>query len=109
MLSTLAMPLKRGLAVNVPPAATSLQAIRAQVHVTVTQEGQMVLTKPSMIPQERGQRVTAAVAPAPQTPGVRHADGYGWLRTVVEMLDARRRAGVSGLAMAVQSGKKPSG
>lgn len=109
MISTLSMTINRGLPVNLPTAATSQKEMREHVLLTVRPDGTMFLNKQPVTLQDMGQRVKAAVASDPQTTVVVNADGQVLHSTVVDILDELRLAGVSGLAIAVKSGKKPSG
>jgi biopolymer transport protein ExbD len=109
MVSTLSMTISRGLPVNLPTAATSQKDIRDNVSLTVTQDGKMFLNKEPVTLQNMGARVKAALASDPQLAIVINADGHVLHSTVVDILDELRQAGVSGLAIAVKSGKKPAG
>jgi biopolymer transport protein ExbD len=109
MVSTLSMTINRGLPVNLPTAATSQKDIRDNVSLTVTQDGKMFLNKEPVTLQNMGARVKAALASDPQLAIVINADGHVLHSTVVDILDELRQAGVSGLAIAVKSGKKPAG
>ena len=109
MVSTLSMTINRGLPVHLPTAATSQKDMRENVNVTVTQDGRMFLNRQPITLQDMGQRVKAALASDPQLTVVVNADGQVLHSTVVDILDELRLAGVSGLAIAVKSGKKPSG
>jgi len=109
MISTLSMTINRGLPVNLPTAATAQKEIRENVHLTVMPDGTMFLNKQPVTLQDMGQRVKAALASDPQTTVVVNADGQVLHSTVVDILDELRLAGVSGLAIAVKSGKKPAG
>lgn len=109
MISTLSMTINRGLPVNLPTAATAQQEMREHVLLTVMPDGTMFLNKQPVTLQNMGQRVKAALASDPQTTVVVNADGQVLHSTVVDILDELRLAGVSGLAIAVKAGKKPSG
>ncbi|HEY5870889.1 MAG TPA: biopolymer transporter ExbD [Candidatus Tectomicrobia bacterium] len=109
MVSTLSMTINRGLPVNLPTAATSQKDIRDNVSLTVTQDGKMFLNKEPVTLQDMGTRVRAALVSDPQLAVVINADGHVLHSTVVDILDELRQAGVSGLAIAVKSGKKPAG
>ena len=109
MVSTLSMTINRGLPVNLPTAATSQKGLRDNVSLTVQQDGKMFLNKEPITLQDMGQRVKAALASDPQRAVVINADGQVLHSTVVDILDELRQAGVSGLAIAVKSGKKPAG
>ena len=109
MISTLSMTINRGLPVNLPTAATAQKEVRENVNVTVTQDGKMFLNKQPITLRDMGQRVKAALASDPQLTVVVNADGQVLHSTVVDILDELRLAGVSGLAIAVKSGKKPAG
>ena len=109
MVSTLSMTINRGLPVNLPTAATSQKDLRDNVSLTVTQDGKMFLNKEPVTLQDMGSRVRAALVSDPQLAVVINADGHVLHSTVVDILDELRQAGVSGLAIAVKSGKKPAG
>ena len=109
MVSTLSMTLNRGLPVNLPTAATAQKERRDNVSLTVLQDGKMFLNKEPITLQNMGQRVKAALASNPQLAVVINADGQVLHSTVVDILDELRQAGVSGLAIAVKSGKKAAG
>jgi len=109
MISTLSMTINRGLPVNLPAAATSQKETRDNVNLTVLQDGQMFLNKQPITLQDLRQRVQTAMASDPELTVVINADGQVLHSTVVEVLDELRLAGVSGLAIAVKPGKKPSG
>ena len=109
MVSTLSMTINRGLPVNLPTAATSQKDMRDNVSLTVMQDGKMFLNKEPVTLQNMGPRVKAALAADPRLAVVINADGQVLHSTVVDILDELRQAGVSGLAIAVKSGKKPAG
>ena len=109
MISTLSMTMNRGLPVNLPTAATSQKEMRENVNLTVMPDGKMFLNKQPITLQDMSQRVKAVLASDPQLTVVINADGQVLHSTVVDILDELRLAGVSGLAIAVKSGKKPSG
>jgi biopolymer transport protein ExbD len=109
MISTLSMTINRGLPVNLPTAATAQKEMRENVNLTVLQDGKMFLDKQPITLRDMGQRVKAALASDPQRTVVINADGQVLHSTVVDILDELRLAGVSGLAIAVKSGKKPAG
>ena len=109
MVSTLSMTINRGLPVNLPTATTAQKERRDNVSLMVMQDGKMFLNKEPITLQNMGQRVKAVLASDPQLAVVINADGQVLHSTVVEILDELRQAGVSGLAIAVKSGKKPAG
>jgi biopolymer transport protein ExbD len=109
MVSTLSMTINRGLPVNLPTAATSQKDARDNVSLTVMQDGKMFLNKEPVTLENMGTRVKAALASDPQLAVVINADGHVLHSTVVDILDELRQAGVSGLAIAVKTGKKPAG
>jgi biopolymer transport protein ExbD len=109
MVSTLSMTINRGLPVNLPTAATSQKDVRENVSLTVMQDGKMFLNKEPVTLQDMGPRVKAALASDPRLAVVINADGQVLHSTVVDILDELRQAGISGLAIAVKSGKKPAG
>ena len=109
MVSTLSMTLNRGLPVNLPTAATSQKDMRENVSLTVMQDGKIFVNKEPVTLRDMGPRVKAALAADPRLAVVINADGQVLHSTVVDILDELRQAGVSGLAIAVKSGKKPAG
>ena len=109
MISTLSMTINRGLPVNLPTAATSQKDVHDNVSLTVMQDGKIFLNKEPVTLQDMGPRVKAALAADPRLAVVINADGQVLHSTVVDILDELRQAGVSGLAIAVKSGKKPAG
>ena len=109
MISTLSMTINRGLPVNLPTAATSQKDMRDNVSLTVMQDGKIFLNKEPVTLQDMGPRVKAALAADPRLAVVINADGQVLHSTVVDILDELRQAGVSGLAIAVKSGRKPAG
>jgi len=109
MVSTLSMTINRGLPVNLPTAATSQKDVRENVSLTVMQDGKMFLNKEPVTLQDMGPRVKAALTSDPRLAVVINADGQVLHSTVVDILDELRQAGISGLAIAVKSGKKPAG
>ena len=109
MVSTLSMTINRGLPVNLPTAATSQKDMRDNVSLTVQQDGKIFLNKEPVTLHDMGPRVKAALAADPRLAVVINADGQVLHSTVVDILDELRQAGVSGLAIAVKSGKKPAG
>jgi len=92
-----------------PTAATAQKEMRENVNLTVTQDGKMFFNKQPITLQDMGQRIKAALAADPQLTVVINADGQVLHSRVVDVLDELRLAGVSGLAIAVKPGKRPSG
>jgi biopolymer transport protein ExbD len=109
MVSTLSMTLNRGLPVNLPTAGTAQKDMRENVSLTVMQDGKIFVNKEPVTLQDMGPRVKAALAADPRLAVVINADGQVLHSTVVDILDELRQAGVSSLAIAVKSGKKPAG
>jgi biopolymer transport protein ExbD len=105
MVSTLSMTINRGLPVDLPTAASAPSQVQDNVTLTLTQDGGLFLDKEPVAPQDIEQRVRAALAASPQLTVLINADGQVQHRTVVEMLDTLRRAGVSALAIAVKPDK----
>ena len=103
------MTINRGLPVNLPTAATSQKDVRENVSLTVMQDGKIFLNKEPVTLHDMGPRVKAALAVDPRLAVVINADGQVLHSTVVDILDELRQAGVSSLAIAVKSGKKPAG
>jgi biopolymer transport protein ExbD len=105
MVSTLSMTINRGLPVDLPTAASAPSQVQDNVTLTLTQDGGLFLDKEPIAPQDIEQHVKAALAASPQLTVLINADGQVHHRTVVELLDTLRRAGVSALAIAVKPDK----
>src|SRR5262249_61298640 len=106
---TMRMDITRGLPVDMATAASSQMDVHDNVSLTVMQHGTIFLNKEPVSLQNMGPRVKAALAADPRLAVVINADGHVLHSTVVDILDELRQAGVSGLAIAVKSGKKPAG
>ena len=107
MVSTLSMTVNRGLPVDLPTAGTAQPNVRANVNLTLTQDGGLFLDKEPISRQEIGQRVKAILSTAPQTMVLINADGQVRHGAVVDVIDEIRAAGVSALAIAVKPDKRP--
>lgn len=110
MSSARALTINGGVLVHLSTAVPLPKATREQHrHLTVGQDEMMVLTEQPMTVQALGPRVHAVMAADPQHTVVRHTAGPVRHRTVVDILDALRLAGRSGLTVAVKAGKKRVG
>jgi biopolymer transport protein ExbD len=107
MVSTLSMTINHGLPVNLPKAASSQQDLRETFNVTVMQDGTLFLNKePTTLP-ELGQLVKAGLEQDPELVVIINADDQALHGVIVAVMDEVRLAGVSRLAIAVQSERGP--
>ena len=107
MVSTLSMTINHGLPVNLPKAASSQQDLRETFNVTVMQDGTLFLNKePTTLP-ELGQQVKAGLEQDPELVVIINADDQALHGAIVAVMDEVRLAGVSRLAIAVQSERGP--
>ena len=107
MVSTLSMTINHGLHVNLPKAASSQQDLRETFNVTVMQDGTLFLNKePTTLP-ELGQQVKAGLEQDPELVVIINADDQALHGAIVAVMDEVRLAGVSRLAIAVQSERGP--
>ena len=103
MVSTLSMTINHGLPVNLPKAASSQQDLRETFNVTVMQDGTLFLNKePTTLP-ELGQQVKAGLEQDPELVVIINADDQALHGAIVAVMDEVRLAGVSRLAIAVQT------
>jgi biopolymer transport protein ExbD len=107
MVSTLSMTINRGLPVNLPKAASSQQDLRESFNITVAQNGTLFLNKePTTLP-ELGLQVKSALEKDPELVVIINADDQALHGAIVSVMDEVRVAGVSRLAIAVRSERRP--
>jgi biopolymer transport protein ExbD len=106
MVSTLAMTINRGLAVNLPKAASSQKDLRESFNVTVMQEGTLFLNKEPTTPEQLGLQVRTSVEKEPELVVIINADDQALHGTIVPVMDEVRLAGVSRLAIAVRPDRR---
>ena len=107
MVSTLSMTINHGLPVNLPKAASSQQDLRETFNVTVMQDGTLFLNKEPTTLTELGQQVKTGLEKDPELVVIINADDQALHGAIVSVMDEVRLAGVSRLAIAVQSERRP--
>ncbi|HEX2279248.1 MAG TPA: biopolymer transporter ExbD [Candidatus Tectomicrobia bacterium] len=103
MVSTLSMTINHGLPVNLPKAASSQQDLRETFNVTVMQDGTLFLNKEPTTLKELGQQVKTGLEKDPELVVIINADDQALHGAIVSVMDEVRLAGVSRLAIAVQT------
>jgi biopolymer transport protein ExbD len=103
MVSTLSMTINHGLPVNLPKAASSQQDLRETFNVTVMQDGTVFLNKEPTTLTELGQQVKTGLEKDPELVVIINADDQALHGAIVSVMDEVRLAGVSRLAIAVQT------
>jgi biopolymer transport protein ExbD len=106
MVSTLSMTINHGLPVNLPKAASSQQDLRETFNVTVMQDGTLFLNKEPTTLTELGQHVKTGLEKDPELVVIINADDQALHGAIVSVMDEVRLAGVSRLAIAVQSERR---
>jgi biopolymer transport protein ExbD len=106
MVSTLSMTINHGLPVNLPKAASSQQDLRETFNVTVMQDGTLFLNKEPTTLTELGQQVKTGLEKDPELVVIINADDQALHGAIVSVMDEVRLAGVSRLAIAVQSERR---
>jgi biopolymer transport protein ExbD len=101
MMASLSMTVYTGMPVNLPQAATGVQAASESASVTVDRQGRTFLDREAVAVATLGTRVRALVDARPSLTVIVNADGEAAHRYVVDVLDALRGAGVSRIAVAV--------
>ena len=106
MVSTLSMTINHGLPVNLPKAASSQQDLRETFNVTVMQDGTLFLNKEPTTLTELGQQVKTGLGKDPELVVIINADDQALHGAIVSVMDEVRLAGVSRLAIAVQTERR---
>jgi biopolymer transport protein ExbD len=106
MVSTLSMTINHGLPVNLPKAASSQQDLRETFNVTVMQDGTLFLNKEPTTLAELGQHVKTGLGKDPELVVIINADDQALHGAIVSVMDEVRLAGVSRLAIAVQTERR---
>jgi biopolymer transport protein ExbD len=107
MVSTLSMTINRGLPVNLPKAASSQKDLRETFNVTVMQDGALFLNKEATTLEALGQQVKSGLEQDPEIMVIISADDQALHGAIVTVMDEVRLAGVSRLAIAVKSERRP--
>src|SRR5688572_18395584 len=107
MVSTLSMTINRGLPVNLPKAASSQKDLRETFNVTVMQDGALFLNKEATTLEALGQQVKSGLEQDHELMVIISADDQALHGAIVTVMDEVRLAGVSRLAIAVKSERRP--
>jgi len=107
MVSTLSTTINHGLPVNLPKAASSQKDLRETFNVTVMQDGAIFLNKEATTLEALGQQVKIGLEQDPELMVIISADDQALHGAIVTVMDEVRLAGVSRLAIAVKSERRP--
>ena len=107
MVSTLSTTINHGLPVNLPKAASSQKDLRETFNVTVMQDGAIFLNKEATTLEALGQQVKIGLEQDPELMVIISADDQSLHGAIVTVMDEVRLAGVSRLAIAVKSERRP--
>lgn len=105
MISTLSMAHYRGLAVNLPKAASGKQPPTDSVSITLSKEGRVFFNKQEVESELLSNLLRENLAKNPDLLVILNADHGALHGQVVEVMDKVRQAGVAKLSIAV----KPKG
>jgi biopolymer transport protein ExbD len=101
MVATLSMTVQQGLSVNLPHAVTARNEVRQTVTLTLTKDGGLYFNKePVSSPEEAASRVARWKETSTEAAVVINADRSVEHGSVVALMDAIRRAGVTRMAIA---------
>jgi biopolymer transport protein ExbD len=100
MMASLSMAVHHGMPVNLPQAATGVNAVTDAVSVSVDRDGRTFLEREPVPLAGLGERVRSLEQPGRAV--IINADAEVTHRHVVDVLDALRTAGVSRIAIAVK-------
>jgi biopolymer transport protein ExbD len=101
MVATLSMTVQQGLSVNLPHAVTARNEVRQTVTLTLTKDGGLYFNKePVSSPEEAASRVARWKKTSTEAAVVINADRSVEHGSVVALMDAIRRAGVTRMAIA---------
>jgi biopolymer transport protein ExbD len=101
MVATLSMTVQQGLSVNLPHAVTARDEVRRTVTLTLTKDGGLYFNKePVSSLEEAASRVARWKETSTEAAVVINADRSVEHGSVVALMDAIRRAGVTRMAIA---------
>ena len=101
MVATLSMTVQQGLSVNLPHAITARDEVRQIVTLTLTKEGKLYFNKePVSSPEEAASRLASWKETSTEAAVVINADRSVEHGSVVTLMDAIRRTGVTRMAIA---------
>jgi biopolymer transport protein ExbD len=108
MVATLSMTVQQGLSVNLPHAVTARDELRQMVTLTLTKEGKLFFNKePVSSPAEAASRLARWKETGTEATVVINADRSAEHGSVVALMDAIRRAGVTKMAIAANPSDIP--
>ncbi len=101
MVATLSMAVQQGLSVNLPHAVTARDEVRQTVTLTLTKEGKLYFNKePVSSPEEAASRLALWKETVKEVTVIINADRSVEHGSVVALMDAIRRTGVTRMAIA---------
>ena len=108
MVATLSMTVQQGLSVNLPHAVTARDEVRQTVTVTLTKEGRLYFNKePVSSPEETASRLARWKENVMETTVIINADRSVEHGSVVALMDAIRKTGVTKMAIAANPNDVP--
>lgn len=108
MVATLSMTVQQGLSVNLPHAVTARDAVRQTATLTLTKAGGIYFNKePVSSPEEAASRLARWKENVMETTVVINADRSVEHGSVVALMDAIRRTGVTKMAIAANPNDVP--
>ncbi len=108
MVATLSMTVQQGLSVNLPHAVTARDEVRQTATLTFTKEGRLYFNKePLSSPEEAASRLARWKETVLEATVVINADRSVEHGSVVALMDAIRRTGVTRMAIAANPSDIP--
>ncbi len=103
MVATLTMTMQRGIAVNLPHAASARDEIKQVVTLTLTKEGKLYFDKVEIgSPADAALRLSTLTTAGTEVSVVINADRAVEHGKVVDLMDAIRQSGITRIAVAVR-------
>ena len=103
MVATLSMTIQKGIAVNLPHAATAHDEITQVVALTLTKEGKLYVDKEEVASvADVSVRLSSQIAQGREVSVVIYADRAVEHGRVIDLMDGVRTAGVGRIAVAVR-------
>ncbi|MGD0657753.1 MAG: biopolymer transporter ExbD [Syntrophorhabdales bacterium] len=103
MVATLTMTMQRGIAVNLPHAASARDEIKQVVTLTLTKEGKLYFDKVEIAtPADAALRLSTLATAGTEVSVVINADRAVEHGKVVDLMDAIRQSGITRIAVAVR-------
>ena len=103
MVATLSMTIQKGIAVNLPHAASARDEIREVVALTLTKEGKLYVDKEEVASvADVSVRLSSQIAQGREVSVVIYADRAVEHGPVIDLMDGVRTVGVARIAVAVR-------